>query len=306
MHEIRATVPINRSAEIARIALNAGIASVSVYEVFVHGPEQHKHVVSVETATPQAKVFIDALLASPLFDAECSITSRELRAIISNEPISQLTRPMIEPVVDVVEDLWQLNHVTASYIGRAAGGSLLLADGIMRNSPIAIVVAALFLPFLPQVLAVGFGIWSGDRGLMRKGLLALVVSTLLAMAAGAAIALVTGGPILFSDFKGPLSSLAISTVIGIAAGLSSADDAGRRYMIGVAAAVQFAVFPVWFGAIGVLGWPDRSIVAERLASFSINVVTISVMAVIAYSALGLNRDEIRRFTSPRHSGSREN
>src|SRR5437868_3175015 len=88
------------------------------------------HVVSAEAATPQAKAFIDSLLASLLFDVEnCSITSRELRAIISAEPIDGLTRPMIEPAMNVVEDLWQLNHVTASYIGRATAGSLLLAYG---------------------------------------------------------------------------------------------------------------------------------------------------------------------------------
>jgi hypothetical protein len=94
------------------------------------------HVVSVEAATPQAKAFMDSLLASPSFDPEeCSVTSRELRAIINKEPVAQLTRPMIEPVVDVVEDLWQLNHVTASYIGRLLGArffSLTASSTIVR------------------------------------------------------------------------------------------------------------------------------------------------------------------------------
>jgi hypothetical protein len=34
----------------------------------------------------------------------------------------------------------------------------LLATGIIENNPIAIVVAALFLPFLSQVLAITFGL----------------------------------------------------------------------------------------------------------------------------------------------------
>jgi hypothetical protein len=135
-----------------------------------------------------------------------------------------------------------IEPVTASYVGRAAGGAILLADGIIHNSPISIVVAALFLPFLSQVLAVGFGLWCGDRGLMRKGAAALLTSAVLAYAAGAVVAVLTGGPIGFQDFKGPFASFAISAVIGAAAGLSTADDAGRRYLIGVAAAIQFAVF----------------------------------------------------------------
>jgi hypothetical protein len=303
MHEIRATVPVERSAEVARIALAAGIASATIYDVFVHGSEKRKHVVSVEASTPQSKAFLDALLAAPLFDPlEFSVTSRELRAIITHQPIEEITRPMIEPAPDVIEDLWQLSHITPSFVSRAGGGALLLADGIIHNNPIAIVVAALFLPFLPQTLATGFGAWSREWGLMRKGLLALVASTLLALAAGAAVALVAGGPVLFEGFKGPLASFAISAVIGSAAGMATADDTGRRYLIGVAAAVQFAVFPVWFGAAIVLGLPDRLVVLERLATFGVNVVTISASAVITYSLLGLRPDEFSRFLSRRPGG----
>ena len=92
---------------------------------------------------------------------------------------------MSEPFTDVIQDLWQLSHVTASYVGRAAGGAILLATGIIEDNPIAIVVAALFLPFLAQVLAVSFGMWSRDRRLIFQGLRALLASTVLALAAGA-------------------------------------------------------------------------------------------------------------------------
>jgi hypothetical protein len=302
MHEIRATVPVERSAEVARIAVGVGISSPSVYEVFVHGAGERKHVVSVEASTPKAKAFLDAFLASPVYDAgDCSVSSRELRAIIGGEPMADLTRPMIEPTPDVIEDLWQLSHVTPSYIGRALGGALLLADGVIQGDALAIVVAALFLPFLSQVMAVGFGIWSGDRGLMRKGLLALITSTLLAIAAGILVALIAGGPIRFHGFRGPLSSFGISAVIGIAAGLASADDAGRRFLIGVAAAVQFAVFPVWIGAATILGFPARAILTERIATFLVNVVTICATGVVTYSLLGLRRSEIQRIIWPRRT-----
>src|SRR5437868_5438572 len=79
----------------------------------------------------------------------------------------EITRPMIEPALDVLEDLWQLSHITPSYVARATGAALLLAYGMFQNNAIAIVVAALFLPFLSQVLAVSFGLWAGDRQLAR-------------------------------------------------------------------------------------------------------------------------------------------
>jgi len=130
---------------------------------------------------------------------------------------------------------------------------VLLATGIMDNDAIAIVVAALFLPFLAEVLAVSLGVWARDARLVRRGLFALAVSTIFALAGGAVVGWFSGGPVLFAGFKGPLASLALSAVIGVTAGLSNADDTGRRYLIGVAAAVQLAIFPAWLGAAAVAG-----------------------------------------------------
>jgi hypothetical protein len=162
---------------------------------------------------------------------------------------------------------------------------------------IAIVVAALFLPFLAEVLAVSFGLWSRDRRLILRGAGALLTSTALAFLGGLIVASFAGGPIRFAGFKSPLPSFAISAVIGIAAGLSNADDTGRRYLIGVAAAVQLAVFPAWLGAAAVIGLPPREILDERLLSFAINLVTIAATAVMSYAALHLGR--ARGWQAPR-------
>jgi hypothetical protein len=298
MHEIRATIPPEHVGEATRLARTAGIARVTVTDVYVHGPDGHRKTISVETSTPKARAFVDALLDSAvLAGCDYSLTSRELRAIVDCGDVAELTRPLSEPFPDVIQDLWQLSHVTASYTGRAAAGAILLATGIVDNNAVAIVVAALFLPFLAEVLAVGFGLWSRDRRLTLRGLQAVIVSTVLAFAAGALVAAIEGGPIRFTAFHGPLSSFAISAVIGITAGLSNADDSGRRYLIGVAAAVQLAIFPVWFGAAAVLGLPAADVMNTRLASFVINLATICLGAVAAYAALHLR--ERGGWASPR-------
>ena len=300
MHEIRATVPPELTAEAARLAHEAGIERVSIAEVFIHGPGLTRQIVSVDTSTPKARAFVDALLNSPAFSGiDYTLTSREVRSIVSAESVDSLTRPISEPFTDVIQDLWQMSHVTTSYVGRAAAGGILLATGIIDDNPIAIVVAALFLPYLSQLLAVSFGLWSRDSSLLLKGVRAVVVSTVLAVAAGAA--LIEGGTIAFAGFKNPLSSFAISAVIGITAGLSTADDTGRRYVIGVAAAVQLAIFPVWLGAALALGLPDHAILYSRLLSFGINLVTIAAASVGAYAILHLGAG--RGWGSPR-SGRR--
>ncbi|HLK62938.1 MAG TPA: DUF389 domain-containing protein [Bryobacteraceae bacterium] len=204
---------------------------------------------------------------------------------------------MSEPFPDVIQDLWQLSHLTASYIGRAAAGGILLATGIIDDNAIAIVVAALFLPFLAEVLAVSFGLWSRDRRLILRGAGALLTSAVLAFLGGLVVAWFAGGPIRFVGFKSPLPSFAISAVIGITAGLSNADDTGRRYLIGVAAAVQLAIFPAWLGAAAVIGLPPKEILDGRLLSFAINLVTIAATTVISYAALHLR--SARSWQAPR-------
>jgi hypothetical protein len=286
MHEIRAALPPECVSEVVELARSVGIERVTVSEAFIHGPETAARIVSVETSTPKARAFIEKFLGSPvLAQVQSTLTSRELRAVVTDSPPADLTDPMSEPFPDIIQDLSQLSTLTASYVGRAAAGAILLADGVLRNDPIAIVVAALFLPFLSQVLAVSFGVWSGDWKLARRGAMTVLVSTVVALLAGMLVATMEGGPIGFTSFRAPLSSFAISAAIGVTAGLSCADDAGRRYLIGVAAAVQFAVFPVWFGLSFVVGLPESHLLEDRALCFLINVVTIAGAAAVAYAAL---------------------
>jgi hypothetical protein len=259
MHEIRATMAPEHVAEAARLAHASGIDRVAVADVRLHGLDLRRQVISVETSTPKARLFVEALLASPVLSAtDYSLTSRELRAIVDNTDVAELTKPMSVPFTDVIQDLWQLSHVTASYVTRAAAGSILLATGIIDDNAVAIVVAALFLPFLAEVLAVSFGLWSRARRLILCGLRAVAASTMLAFTGCLIVAAFTGGPIRFAGFKSPLPSFAISALIGITAGLSNADDTGRRYLIGVAAAVQLAIFPAWLGAAAIVAFRQKT------------------------------------------------
>jgi hypothetical protein len=204
MHEIRATLPLEHVEKATRLARVAGIDRVTVSDVYLHGSDARCQVVSVETSTPKARAFFEAFLGSAeLRGADYSLTSREVRAIVNAEDLAALTRPMSEPFPDVIQDLWQLSHLSASYVARAAAGAILLATGILDDNAVAIVVAALFLPFLAEVLAVSFGLWSRDRRLILRGLRVIAVSTALAFAAGALVAVVHGGPIHFTAFKSP-------------------------------------------------------------------------------------------------------
>ncbi len=295
------TVPEGRGKDVAELALRAGIKQVSMYPVFAHGPNRRKEVLSAEISTPEARHFADSVLTAPWFDsAECTLSSRELRAVVTDAHPRHITQPMVEPPVNVFEDLWQLSDLTVSYWARALAGAILLTYGMLHDNPITVVVAALFLPFLSQVLAISFGIWAGDRSLAWQGSKALIVSTVCSVFAGAVVTLIDRGPMRFSHFSSPLPSFAISAVIGLAAGPIIADDTGRRYLIGVAAAVQYGIFPVWFGSCLVHGFPAPGITAQRIGTFAINVVTMAAGALIAYVFLGIKRRDVAVFVKHRH------
>ncbi len=300
MHEIRVTVPEGRAQAVAELALQAGIKQATVYKVFAYGPNGPKEIVSAETSTPLGKKFADLVLTSDWFDShECSVTTRQLRAVVSGHHPRDITRPMIEPPVNVFEDLWQLNHLTVSYYARAIAGAALLAYGMVLNDPVTIVVAALFLPFLSQSIAISFGPWAGDWSLARQGLKTLSVSTAASLLAGVGVALLHGPPMLFHNYLGPIPSFVISAIIGITAGFITADDAGRRYLIGVAAAVQFGIFPVWFGFSLVEGFPDQRTITLRVGTFFINVVTITLFALLGYLLLDIKRKDVRAWVRQR-------
>lgn len=302
MHEIRVTVPEGRAKDVAELALQAGIEQATVYKVYAYGPNRNKEIVSAEVSTPHGKKFTDLVLTSDWFDSnECTITTRQLRAIVTDDHPRDITRPMLEPPINVFEDLWQLNHLTVSYYARAIAGAAILAYGMVLNDPVTIVVAALFLPFLSQSIAVSFGPWAGDWGLARQGLKAFTVSTLASVLAGIGVALLHGPHMLFHGYLGPLASSLISAIIGVTAGFITADDAGRRYLIGVAAAVQFGIFPVWFGFSLVEGFPDQRTTTIRIFTFFINVVTITLFALLGYLLLDIRRDDVRAFVRQRQN-----
>lgn len=106
MHEVRISLPPTHVEEAVKVAHSVGIERVSVSDIFVHGPECSAKVLSVETSTPKARVFIQKLLDSAAFaGVPATLTSRELRAVVTDRPPRDLTDPMSEPFPDVIQDL---------------------------------------------------------------------------------------------------------------------------------------------------------------------------------------------------------
>jgi hypothetical protein len=93
----------------------------------------------------------------------------------------------------------------------------------------------------------------------------------------------------------------ISFAVGIAAGLATADDVGRREMIGLAATAQIAIVPVWLGLGLVLGFPvsDPTPPARRLLSLLLNIAVIITASLLTFAAIRIKGSALWFFKTNR-------
>jgi len=252
----------------------------------------------MEVGTPLAKAFVDEFTSKPFFSREkYSIAVRQPRAIVSHEKLSDLVRPLVEPSVDIFEELWQFSQVTYGFIARILIGALLLAFGLVEYRLLFIIAGLLFIPLLPLMLSIGFGLWTRQWLLALQGLLSLSVATILLIIGGVVVGLLSHPPVRYLEFNSQGTALLISCVVGIAAGLATADDVGRREMIGLAATAQVAIVPAWLGLCWVLGFPvlDATSPLRRVLGLLLNIATIVLASLVTYALIGIKGSALKCF-----------
>lgn len=303
MRLVKVKAPEGKGRDVAQVAFGVGISRVSLHREQILSSDRRdetKDIVDIDTSTPKAKAFIDALTAAPFFDAaEYTISTRQPRSVVSHEGPRELTWPLVEPTADIFEELWQFSHVTFGSVGRVLIAALLLAYGMVEYKILFIIAGLLFLPLLPLLLAVGFGLWTRQWRLAGQGFFAFAVATALLVAGGALVALVTHPPLKFNEHNSLLTGALISLGVGVAAALATGDDVGRREMIGLAATAQLAILPVWFGVSLVFGLPtaDSASPAQRALGFGVNACAIVLAALATYALLRMRGEGVRQFTN---------
>lgn len=293
MRLVKINAPQGKGADVVKIAFSVGIKEVSIQKSETHGSSgeiQTKDAVDIQTSTPKAKRFVDALLASDLYNQEeFTINTRQPRSIISSESLRELTKPLVEPATDIFEELWQFSHITIGFVGRILIAACLLAYGLIQQQTLIIIAGLLFLPLLPLLLAVGFGAWTKQPKLSLQGAAAFLLAMVLLILGGVLIAAVSSPPIKYNEFNPLLVGWLISLAVGVAAGLANVDDVGSRQLIGLAATAQIAIVPVWFGICIVFGFPSTTPAEEitnRALGFGLNVLTIIAASLTVYVLLG--------------------
>lgn len=300
MRQVTIKGPQGSAQELAEIAFAVGISDVTVGEkrvLHANGKETIEDSFEIEVGTPVAKAFLDALTSKTFFTrGKFSVAIRQPRSLISREKLISLTRPLVEPSIDLFQELWQFSQITHGFIGRIFIGALLLSLGLIEYQLLLIIAGLLFIPLLPLLLSIGFGFCSKQWRLALQGFAALTIALVLMISAGVAVGLFTNPPMRYSEFSSLLTGLLISGAVGVAAGLATIDDVGRREMIGLAATAQIAIIPAWFGSCLVLGFPSTETAPwKRLLALLINVIAIVISSMLTYALVGIKGSALKIF-----------
>jgi hypothetical protein len=301
LRQVTVITPEGKGPEIAQIAFEVGISAVAISsarQLKADQSQTNKDKVEVETATHLAKAFVERVTTSSFFSCDhYSVTVRQPRSIISNQDLKTLTRPLVEPTSDLFQELWQFCQVTHGFVGRIFIGAVLLAFGLIDYRLLFMIAGLLFIPLLPLMLGIGFSIWTRQWRLLLQASIALLVAVILLAAAGVAVALLSSPPLRFTESNSLLTGFVISLAVGVAAGLATSDDVGRREMIGLAATAQVAIVPVWFGITAVFGIPaaDPTPPRQRALGWLLNVMGIIVASLATYAVLRMKGASLRVF-----------
>jgi hypothetical protein len=286
MKEIRIRVPRSHTAQVLRMARELGLHEPCVYEAHLPESQVDVDVLSAEVSTPDAKRLVDRLLDSKVLESpHATLTTRELRSIVGQEPVRELTAPLVRPMSDVLFELWQHSHVTAGFLGRLFVGAVLVGVGMCANNLLLLAAGLLFVPLMHIVLAIAFSLDRRNGKLLWQALKALTCAMLVLASGGAVVALTVGEPMPFVSVGGPWVSAALALAIGVAAALAASDDAGRRELIGLATASQLALVPVWTGSE--LARVHFSELGARAATFVVALLTLVASSALTFVALRL-------------------
>ena len=301
MRLVTVRCPKGKGEQVAEVAMSADISEVAMLEgrlLRKTGGETLVDEVKVETSTPKAKRFIESLMDSPFYDSNSfSFSIRHPESLFASEPPEEETIPISRPTTDVYEELWQFCKVTRSLILRVFLSAFLVAYGIRHNFMPLIIAGLLFLPYHHHMLGLGFSAGIKEWRLFKQALAGFLVSTVLIFLGGIAMALISDLGIKWSAFTETtfLYSFLISMVIGIAAGLGSTDDAGRRELIGLAATAHISVYPIWFGLKIIYGFDHSDNPLHILWIYLVDVGTLILFAGLTFKLMKMKGQGIRNF-----------
>lgn len=298
MIQVQVTGPRGQGEAIVHIARDAGIPENSIHHTEDSGSGAAHDIVVIAAENRAGKNFMDRIITASFYNPmDYLIVSIPVMSVLSSEKPYNITQGMFLPSMDIFQDLLMRVHISPSFLTRSIVSAILLAYGMIRNQLPIMIAALLFTQFMSQSQAVGFGLTMREWPMVGRGLRAFLISTMIALGAGALVAALAGGPLEYTQSNSLLVNFLISAIVAVAGVMASIDSAGRRELIGLAAEAQFAGYPVWLGIRLVLGLPSVEMMNQRLLTFMVNLVTLVIISSITYWLVRYRPEVVQRYTA---------
>lgn len=280
------TAMADRAARLARAAGASALLRSTADHIAADGTVTRRTVLDLVLPAPATRGLLAALADLP--PGAWTLTSTHPRAIVSHRDDTGETPPYPLPAREIALDLWAFSHVTPGLVIRVTLAAILVAQGMLDGNLPVMIAGLLFLPYHHALIAIAFAAVNRQPRLLLHGATVFALTTLLIAATGTLTALAASGPPVWEPPGGLPGAIAIGAVVGAAAAVASADDAGRHELIGLAATAHLSVLPVWAGITAVTGPAPAH--AARAADFAAAVAALLLAAAAAFALTGARRN----------------
>ncbi|KAB8330226.1 DUF389 domain-containing protein [Scytonema tolypothrichoides VB-61278] len=188
-------------------------------------------------------------------------------------------------------DLLDESTLNLTYLILIVGSCAIATFGLLSNSTAVIIGAMIVAPLILPIRGLAFGALAGNVELFRKGLIAVTVGTLLAMAIACSLGLLVGisnfGSEVLSRSQPTLLDLGIAVVAGAISGYAKVEPKISSTLAGTAIAVALMP-PVCVIGLG-LSQANWALSQGATLLYLTNLLGITLACMLTFLVIGYSR-----------------
>ena len=229
-----------------------------------------------------------------LFPVEAYISEKGRHKKESTDKKASLERASRQ---ELYSNMGASSKVSIGYIIFVVISAIVVAIGLIKDSPSIVIGGMVIAPLLGPVIGVAFASILGDFKLLRRALLSVVIGIVLAAFIAIVLGRCFGIPVNSHEFISRTSVSISDMVLALASGIAGAVSTMRKFpsaLVGVMVAVALLPPVAVMGMSGAAFlWPQA---LQAMLLLLINISSILLSAVIVFSITGIrpiNYEEIQ-------------
>lgn len=156
-------------------------------------------------------------------------------------PTRSSPRPDFEGQNELREILWKDGLLTFNFVALTLASCAIATFGLLQNNAAVIIGAMIIAPFIAPIGSASFGAVEGDALMIRRGLLTVVIGSIVSVALAVVLTRIVFLPSMGSEILARSQPNALDLGVALAAGLIAAFAKIRPSIAGTVAGTAIAV-----------------------------------------------------------------